>query len=276
MDNRKNISENSEEYEDYFGFISDFKKRKEGTSYVGLKRNVDLPQGYSEQQPTVEEQEESANDEQEESVHDEQEESLNGEEEESVHDEQEESFSIEESDSGEDYRLNPKILWNKREYFYSLDQTTREKIWRVFEWRVKSAQRPSVVDKDLNEDAFYSTYGVTPSYDIAYLKEDSYIKRILSCENLRILNIQFLHYNSLNCKEIERYVQLYRNDPVNQVIYKAIILQRKRIEFLLNKARNYISEITLMGEEAYSFIEKVYYIVFKKSNRLEQLSCRSM
>ncbi|KAF9761535.1 hypothetical protein NGRA_2581 [Nosema granulosis] len=250
MENKKIVSDSSGEYEDYFGFISDYKKIKnkdESNSYSCKERDNEEESSKSTSTTFTD----------------------------STSSKESTSFSIVESCSEENvYKLNPKILWNKREYFYNLDQSAREKIWKIFERRVKSNQRPSVVDKDLNEDAFYSTYGITPSYDIGFLRDDSYIKRVLCCENLRILNIKFLEYNSKNSKEIERYIQLYKQS--NEPIYKAIVFQKKRIEYLINKARSYISDISLKGEEAYKFLEKIYYIVFKKSSRLDHLKANKM
>ncbi|EOB12142.1 hypothetical protein NBO_514g0007 [Nosema bombycis CQ1] len=172
------------------------------------------------------------------------------------------------------FKSNPSILWNKKEFYYNLDQYTRDKIWKVFERRLKTNQRPNIFDKDLNEDAFYSSYGITPSYDINFLWEDKYILRILNCERLRNLNMKFLNYNSVITKEIEKYVQKYKtsNEIESKTIYKAIVLQKKQIEILICKVRNYLSEMILKGEEGYYFLEKVYYVVFKKSPKLQEMN----
>ncbi|EOB14540.1 hypothetical protein NBO_25g0001 [Nosema bombycis CQ1] len=86
--------------------------------------------------------------------------------------------------------------------------------------------------------------------------------------------MKFLNYNSVITKEIEKYVQKYKtsNEIESKTIYKAIVLQKKQIEVLICKVRNYLSEMILKGEEGYYFLEKVYYVVFKKSPKLQEMN----
>lgn len=263
----------TEEYDDYFGFINESKPsnvQDKQDHYMNYNEPEELAKEFTEK--TCLEEEEASNGFQD----------LNSTEGKDQSMEMgEESFSIEGSTSSsgdfvEEYtiRENPARLWNKREYCYNLDQTERENIWKLFERRLKSTQRPTVIDKDIHDDAFYSFYYFTPTFDVAELKADEYVHEMLACENLRILNLKFLEYYSTNTKEIERLVQVFRrcNDPESKIVLEGVILQKKRIGVLIQKIRNYISSVTLKGEEAYNFLEKIYYIVFKKTSLLNAMS----
>ncbi|KAF5141092.1 hypothetical protein AAJ76_3200036966 [Vairimorpha ceranae] len=177
--------------------------------------------------------------------------------------EQNDNKIIESSDCEETFCHDITKLWNKKDYFYKIDNATEGKIIKNFELKLKN--------KDIQvEDAFYSSSNIIPVAEISQLKDDSYIKKNLECRELRELNFEFLILCNKNIKEIQDYIEIYRlcTDEDEKLILRNIILQKKRQDILYNSVRNYISDLIIKAEDCYIFIDSVWSTVFRKSLEL--------
>ncbi|WUR03307.1 uncharacterized protein VNE69_04133 [Vairimorpha necatrix] len=162
---------------------------------------------------------------------------------------------------------DPRKLWNKRDYYYKIDNLSAEKILKNFELKL--------VNENLDiEDAFYSSVGINKINEINNLKEDLYIKDCLECRKLREINFEYLDLSKINLLKIQEYIEKYRtcSDEDSKLIIKNIIKQKIKLDVLYYNLRNKIAEIIMKGEESYIFLEEVWSTVFRKSLELAAVS----
>lgn len=146
--------------------------------------------------------------------------------------------------------------WTKNDVACDLDVSHGDRIWNRFVFYANMLKNNKKYERDMREDAFYFSYKTVPVNSIEVIRSSKELLRKMECKELRETSLQLVDYSADLNREVETFIRIERNtkEEICNMLGDSI-LRKKRVLDLVNRIRNYIGDIILMGERCYSCIE---------------------
>lgn len=175
--------------------------------------------------------------------------------------------------SSDGRREHVRRLWIKRDADYRLDMAHEDMIWNRFVFRVNMLRENKKYERDIREDAFYSSFRSVPVADVEMLGGCRYLLERMSCERLREMSLRLVDHAAALNREAEAFIVAdFEGLPDDAgLAVGTSIVRKRRILGLVENVRNYIGEIVMMGERCHRYIGDAGAIVSKNILEMDRL-----